>query len=315
MLFLSCSRQVKKETYYESADYGAEETTEEEDGYYKDIPIISVYNLKGNIDGKYGFVMRLSIDSTSVEGSYKYNNQKDYISLNGTLKDNKIELFEAYYKGKEGGQEACSKFSGTFDISKERISGIWTSSDGKKSFPFEMSNYYGVVNPVHKFKSNLSTEVDESGYKSYKITEIEVFKEADKSTYYLSDFESQPLESTYHLVLEDYNFDGYRDIALMEFIPSYPPNKYLFWLYNPDNKAFEQTNILEEVYSIPYMNLEDSTAYVDGQWRGNITQSIHKFQNGRYYVIEMSSESMDGDYTRSVSRYRIENGKSVQIEE
>lgn len=307
---------MKKEIDYESVDYDIEEIIEEEDGYYKDIPIISVYNLKGNIDGKYGFVMRLSIDSTSVDGLYKYNNQKDYISLKGTLKGNKIELFEAYYEGKEGGQEACSKFSGTFDFGKEQISGTWTSSDGKKSFSFEISNYYGVVNPIHKFKSNLSTEVYESGYKSYKITELEVLRKVDKSTYYLSNFESQPLESTYHLVLEDYNFDGYRDIALMEFIPSYPPNKYLFWLYNPDSKVFEQTNILDGVYSIPDINLEDSTAYVDGQWRGNLTQSIHKFQDGRYYVIEMSSEPMDGDNTQSsVLKFKIENGESVQIEE
>lgn len=286
LLFVSCNKQVKQETHCVVS------ATEVDDEYYKDIPVISVYNLRGSIDGKYKFFMRLSVDSTSVGGIYKYDNQKDYINLSGDLKGNKIELFEAYYDGKEGGREACSKFSGTFDIKKEQISGTWTSGDGRRSYPFEIANYYGVVNPVYTFKSNVSIEVDENGYKSYKITELIAFNKGNNEVQFFSGFDSYPLESTYHIIREDYNFDGYQDMALMEFVPSYPPNKYLFWLYNPDNDTYEQTDILDDVYTLPEIDYKDSTTTTITVWHNQIHYQTYKFDGDKWLFNNSSSEDI-----------------------
>jgi hypothetical protein len=55
--------------------------------------------------------------------------------------------------------------------------------------------------------------------------------------------------STAGLILEDLNFDGYRDLRLPEFLPASPNIPYLYWLYNPETARFERNRDLEIITS------------------------------------------------------------------
>lgn len=87
---------------------------------------------EGKIDNKYGIVMTLYVNDSSVHGSYYYTSKKSPITLEGSINyDDKICLEESV-KGKTTG-----RFVGSY--SPQEISGTWISDDGSKEMPFAVT--------------------------------------------------------------------------------------------------------------------------------------------------------------------------------
>ncbi|MDR1091679.1 MAG: hypothetical protein LBL79_11430 [Prevotella sp.] len=287
----SCKKKTQEAELQATVDeYVGDDSEENEytDGQV-DIPVVYSYWLKGNIGG-YECRMYLDIDSTSVSGSYSYLNKKGDMRLEGTYNDYELNMTEFQNEIPTG------NFRGKFDLMKGIATGTWTSADEKRSLPFEIRNYYGANYQEYKFKTDLQTEVDlDNEYESMKVTTLFVYdKTGKKLLAELGGFESQPLKSTYRLTLRDFNFDGYQDIALMEFIPSYGPDKFLFWLYKPETEDYKQTDILDDVYTLPEINYEDSTTVTTTIWHNRIHTQTYKFNGSKWILKDSSSEDEDG---------------------
>lgn len=58
-----------------------------------------------------------------------------------------------------------------------------------------------------------------------------------------------PDEKTLGFVVEDMNFDGYKDIRIQQFLPAGPNTPYLCWIWDKENFTFVQHTELEELTS------------------------------------------------------------------
>ena len=65
-------------------------------------------------------------------------------------------------------------------------------------------------------------------------------------------------------VIEDMNFDGKAVFRLMKFLPARPNVPFLFWIYNQQNKLFEENKDYREITS-PEFNNEKKQIY--STWR------------------------------------------------
>lgn len=258
------------------------------------IPVISTYYMKGSIDEKYIFYMSFTVDSCKVDGTYNYEGKEKDIKVEGTIKDKEVRIEEKiYHEQKREYVSNGAYFAGVFDYDKGVIIGTWHSADGKRALPFKIENFYNTGYPQFDFKVNLKKETDESGYVSLNIDELYVRNKRTGSESIFS-IDTHPLESTYAIFQQDFNFDGYPDIAMMEFIPSYPPNKFLFWMYDPKDAMYYPSDILDEVYTLPEINYIDSTTTTVTIWHNQIHTQTYKF-DGSKWILESSAAEDIGE--------------------
>lgn len=91
------------------------------------------HNYKGTIDNKYEIEMTLTADGTDYTGEYFYTKNKRPIQLRGQLTEDDGHLVLEEYAG----MNLIGRFAGT--LSGRSYSGIWSSADGEKSFPFSVT--------------------------------------------------------------------------------------------------------------------------------------------------------------------------------
>ncbi len=83
-----------------------------------------------------------SLTDGKLVGSYRYVKIGTPISLSGKItSDSAFDLLEKTVidRGNTKTEKITGKFSGRFGASFQEIQGLWSSSDGKKSFPFKLS--------------------------------------------------------------------------------------------------------------------------------------------------------------------------------
>lgn len=284
----------------------------EQDNYWVDIPITYHYVLSGKIDNKYSFIMEFDINSDTItEGSYQYSNQKGSIDIKGTLKGNGLLFVE----------EQGHKFEGYFDYKTGHVSGKWYSVDGERILPFSMSNMYGATYPQFDFKVHLYDRREgQEDFIDYGISAIQYVNRKTGEEMSVG-IEAEAYEWCYNLRLQDFNFDGYLDIALVQWLPAYPPLKYMFLLYDPESETFNHTDILEDMYTLPHISYKSkkATVYMEG---GNGYQRIYLFEDGEYYkfyehnwwISNPNTADDDGiEIDDSHTYYKIEDGQSLKI--
>lgn len=97
------------------------------------------HDYEGYINNNLKIIMSLYPSENDMIGSYFYDSQRKEIQLKGKLEGNKIVLSEYDESGTNTGT-----FRGTIDAN-EKVEGTWTSSDGKKSYPFTL-NLTSIIN-------------------------------------------------------------------------------------------------------------------------------------------------------------------------
>jgi len=91
------------------------------------------YDYQGKMREDMVILMSLYPQEKDIVGSYFYENEREETTLKGKAEGTKIILFEYDDKGQKTGS-----FIGTMET-VDRIEGIWTSADGKMSYPFALS--------------------------------------------------------------------------------------------------------------------------------------------------------------------------------
>lgn len=70
------------------------------------------------------------------------------------------------------------------------------------------------------------------------------------------------------VLIEDMNFDGYKDLRLPELLPSGPNVPYLHWLFDPETGRFERAPWLDELSGAVF---DAETGRIRTQWRDGAT--------------------------------------------
>ncbi len=114
---------------------------------------------KGTINNKIKITLYLEgldegINADPVIGSYKYDNNKDYILLNG-------------YRNNEGNislvELSSVNFTGTFlgTLNKKRIIGKWISANQKKTYAFDLTEIVSTKEQLSNFKKAVTDKASE----------------------------------------------------------------------------------------------------------------------------------------------------------
>jgi len=89
-----------------------------------------------------------------IIGTYKYDNKKNYILLNGYRNnDGNISLVEL----------STANFSGTFlgTLAKNCIVGKWISANHKKNYTFELTEIVATTEQINNFRKAITEKVNE----------------------------------------------------------------------------------------------------------------------------------------------------------
>ena len=104
------------------------------------------------------------------------------------------------------------------------------------------------------------------------------------------------------LYVEDVNFDGYADLRIMKYLPGGANVPYLFWLYNPETKQFEQSKAFEVILS---PQVDRGAKVLISQQRVNAAEYVREYYKprGPLPVLVKREErkySPDGSYVLKV---------------
>jgi hypothetical protein len=203
-----------------------------------------------------------------------YNTEQEKtVNFEGSQQGNKI-----YFKGfnPESFYRPIMEFSGVIDANNFLI-GTWCEipENGKKTTLKKVT--FSPVNNLKPMNYKIQTYVSNIEHNLY-ISKLKIMFNTSGKQQILENFIARPI--TNELLLEDFNFDGYLDIAMYyDFAIENGREEYsLFWLYNPTTQQFEPSNFLNQS-KVMYSS-------ADAQKKQLEVSSINKknFKSTFYYV-------------------------------
>ncbi|WP_281234417.1 XAC2610-related protein [Flavobacterium gelatinilyticum] len=287
----------------------------------------TILHFSGKID-KYPIEMTVEFrqGNDSVYGSYYYakSGKSNYIFLDGTFKNNKLNLVETTYISGKNGNVPTKTGSFSLDLnSNYELNGNWQNAKKDKQLitaltciedlhSFNPKNYNYKLN---QYKGQAETYTNE--FREYTlINRLDIFNSKKEKIQTLSGFEKVLYDNTAEVELEDLNFDGLLDIK----IPVYFPDRikydgsFLYYIYDQSKNQFVRNTKLEklEYLSFDQKNKEFEKGEADG--RGNESSHYYKWSGNNFYLIREQISYEDSDKTTYIE-YQIKNGKSVKVKE
>lgn len=260
------------------------------------------HHYTGVIGGKYKFLMNLYFDKENIEGVYRYYTQKDFLNLNGTYdaSTRQFNLTESYYDFKKQLMVTTGFFEGIRE--GNTVSGKWFNKDRTKTFDFTLSTDEKSIAFTILDNSN------EDGGLLVTDTIVVVYDTGARQT--ITGFQSEVGPGVDFINLEDINFDGWLDLLVTE-MSGARNTPYFYWVYDPSAAMFVRHD--ELTANDPVVDVQHRRIIAD--WTGGAAlhgQDQYVFQDGRFYLIESSETDYSVNKT-TVTKYKIENGKSVKL--
>lgn len=244
----------------------------------ENISIKEILAYEGTI-GESSIFMTLSENNGDIVGGYHYTKYGIAIPLRGSIKNNKVTLTE---------KTALGDAAITADINKISMQGIW--KNGKNHHNFHAS-------ARSKSYTKLISHIDSSSING-RTNIIITFADNRSQT-----FEVELLTDTLSIVFEDYNFDGFPDLRILE--SSIGANSsYIAWTYNPDKKIFEYSKeismlsnpkVLHSEKAILSLSRDGCCSYIASKLIGNEKHSA-TFE----YEQLMGAEHINDDEAKKV---------------
>lgn len=263
------------------------------------------HHYTGLIGGKYKFLMNLYFDNKgNVDGEYRYYNQTEFLKVRGTFKADpfSFNLTEAVYDWEKGEAKITGYFEGTRNVGG--ISGAWFNKDRTKSYPFTISTDEKSANFKVFDNSKVKDEV--------LTTDSLMIQFSTNNKQYLTGFLSEVSPETGVVNFEDLNFDGYLDILVVEMTGA-KNTPYLYWVFNPAKGQFvrhEELGATDPVVDLQHQQIVSD--WVDGAAIHGTDKYVWSASDSKFYLIESSETDLSTDKTK-VTKYKVENGKSVKL--
>lgn len=133
--------------------------------------------------------------------------------------------------------------------------------DVKKTTPTESTSEIPIKSTIEPFivlKDKIHPSLPEYTFKVYgqkkdtlySASKIEIYNEVkNKVQELVFSATSTPDGNQLGVVIEDMNFDGYKDIRIQQFLPAAANVPYYYWLWDKDSSRFIKNNDLEKITS------------------------------------------------------------------
>ncbi|MDU1890848.1 MAG: hypothetical protein E6767_09180 [Dysgonomonas sp.] len=334
ILLFSCSSNKAKENNDTIAESDNIEEVVESNYEEADKPEISdsttariskrlVIGFDGTID-TYPIQMTLRFNESAKEslwGEYSYirSKSKEKINIWGKfISSDSIQLDESHYNSAEKKSKVLAYLSGRFD-SKYNLKGIWKDSATTKTLPLDIKPH------IKEFHNNLDFDfVTTKDYDIYDdnplsyenvslLKEVKIKNKDKKVIQVLSELSVYIRDGEATIEFMDLNFDGYMDLAVNYIFPTRWKNDWgqLYFLYNPQTRAFERNRELEthEVIFVDYFNKTVKDVSADGS--GNESTDAYIYSDGHFYLIKREIWTEEGEYT--IINYEVKDGVSVEV--
>jgi len=99
------------------------------------------------------------------------------------------------------------------------------------------------------------------------VTKIEVVKKGQNAVIQILDGFKAIVAKNEEATYEDLNFDTFKDLRLMQFLPTDESIAYFYWLYDAENDKFIRNTALENTVFSP--NADNDNKRLVSQWRKN----------------------------------------------
>lgn len=283
-------------------------------------------HFSGTID-KYAIEMTISScpGKDSVTGVYYYTKKgrNNLIYLNGTLKNNTLNLQETVYASNQG--QNIEKLTGYMQLRIQedwKILGSWTDVQRNKKLTVSLNCLETPerFNPLtYKFKAGIYRGQTRETYSGNpieisRITGLRIYNSSGSLIQTITGLNQFLDDKNVQLELEDLNFDGLMDFKIAITFPDRLKydSSFLYFIYNPDLKKFIRNKELEK---LEYLTFSPETKLfykmmADGS--GNESTAYYKWQDGQFYLIK-KEESFENDTSTHYTEYQIINRKSVKL--
>ncbi|MBO9585480.1 MAG: hypothetical protein J7574_15050 [Flavobacterium sp.] len=287
----------------------------------------TILHFSGKID-KYPIEMTVELrqENDSVYGNYYYakSGKSNYIILNGTFKNNKLDLVETTYIPGKNVNTPTKTGSFLLDFKSNcELNGNWQNAKKDKKLTvaltcledlhsFNPKNYSYKLN---QYKGQAETFNNE--FREYNlINQLDIFNSKKERVQTLSGFEKVLYNNIGEVELEDLNFDGLLDIK----IPIYFPDRikydgsFLYYIYDQSKNQFVRNTKLEKLEYLTFDRKNKEFEKIQADGRGNESSDYYKWSGNNFYLIREEFSYEDSDKTTYIE-YQIKNGKSVKVKE
>lgn len=197
------------------------------------INISAQVGYSGYID-KYAVELVTNIYSDGVARAvYCYTKHDEPIIINGTLKNDKLTLFET---GIDKKNTATLTFE-NFDADNPTLNGIWTDLKTKKQLPIVLTkdNNEGEREIIQTV--SIGSNYFKLGLSYGNVTAIKIIEKKTDKLVQKINVECQ-LWGLENISVDDFNFDGIPDFSVFEGSYAGPNTTSLYFLYNPKTKKY-----------------------------------------------------------------------------
>lgn len=146
------------------------------------------------------------------------------------------------------------------------------------------------------------------------VTRVALTRDSEDKPFQVLDMEAQPVidPETVGILFIDLNFDGFRDLAVMEFLPSGPNVPYLYHLYDPGTRTYVRYRALDKITSPEVLK---SQRRIRSNWRSSAAEAgedLWSWQDGEPVLVEQVKKRWTSSGHCSAAYYRLKNGKLRQ---
>lgn len=129
------------------------------------------------------------------------------------------------------------------------------------------------------------------------VTSIEVKEKGSSKRHQILDGFEATVQENEQVIIEDFNFDGYPDIRLLQYLPETANIPFFYWLYNPKTTKFQRDTMLEIIHS-PILDTKNE--YILSQWtkEDNVQGTdFYKFVGNQIKLVKQETE----EFTDSIN--------------
>jgi hypothetical protein len=141
---------------------------------------------------------------------------------------------------------------------------------------------------VNNFNFELIGDITD---KMKTVTAIKVIKKGSTKQHQILEGFEATVQENEQVIIEDFNFDGYADIRLLQYLPETANIPFFYWLYNPKTEKFERNTQLEIIQS-PILDAKNE--YILSQWtKGDKIQGtdFYKFAGRKIKLVKQETET------------------------
>lgn len=110
----------------------------------QDTEVYFYKRLEGTINNKYPVVMHITRRGENVSGWYYYSAQKKVLFLDGKILEDGAVTLSEHPRSPEWPENAVTTGGFNGRLGPDNFTGVWQSADLKKSFPFSVTERYGI---------------------------------------------------------------------------------------------------------------------------------------------------------------------------